>query len=213
MCRITVFDGAQDKVFRSVQPLILASSSPRRKELLSSMGLTFDVVPSGVEETAGGQDEDTLTLVQKWACDKARAVSKLNPASWVLAADTVVLLGRHMFGKPSDGDEAAFMLRELGGKEHEVVSAICLINVARKFFGVRSVKTKVMFKDLSFEEIAAYIETGEPFDKAGSYGIQGKGAFLVRSVHGSYTNVVGLPLCETLEWLTEQGVIAPSVGA
>lgn len=196
-------------LFRMVQPLTLASASPRRRELLQAMGLSFDVTPSGIEEIARS-GETPGTQVRRWAYEKALAISRCEPDRWVLAADTIVVLGDAVLGKPEGPEEASRMLRMLGGRKHEVESAVCLIHNDRHFVRIDSVRTEVSFKELTEKEIRAYIATGEPFDKAGGYGIQGAGAFLVRSIHGSYTNVVGLPLCETLEWLTEAGVIAPS---
>jgi septum formation protein len=204
---------AKARVFRSVQPLVLASSSPRRRELLLSMGLTFDVVPSRVDETVDAEG-DGYSLVEKWATEKAEAVSEQRPASWVLGADTIVLLDGRVFGKPSGYREAAFMLRELSGRTHEVVSSVCLTHRNQNnpsFSKTLSVITRVTFRVISDREIDAYVGTGEPLDKAGAYGIQGRGAFLVKSVQGSYTNVVGLPLCETVDLLLEEGVIVAEV--
>jgi septum formation protein len=195
--------------FRTLQPLVLASSSPRRRELLALMGLTFEAVVSGVEESAGVLSERPEELVMRCAREKAEAVSELYPNSWVLGADTVVALGGTIFGKPADSREAVRMLGQLSGKIHEVISGFCLVNRSRQYFGIRSVATKVRFKELSEPEIRSYAGTREPLDKAGAYGIQGMGAFLVASIEGSYTNVVGLPLSETLEMLLECGVIAP----
>jgi septum formation protein len=129
------------------------------------------------------------------------------PACWVLAADTIVVLEGRVFGKPADPAEAAAMLRQLGGREHEVYTGICLQHLSRHHRSTQVVTTRVQFKRLTDAEIRAYVATGEPLDKAGAYGIQGMGAYLVRALHGSYTNVVGLPLCETVELLTGQGII------
>ena len=198
-------------LFRNIEPLILASGSPRRKDLLRSVGLTFDVVESGVEET-GDSNGSSDTLVKRWAVEKASAVSEKYPGCWVLAADTIVVLEGRVFGKPCNSDEAAAMLRDLSGRVHEVISGLCLAHRDRDILRVDSVKTRVRFKHLTEAEIQAYLNTGEPMDKAGAYGIQGMGAFLVRSVNGSYTSVVGLPLCETLEWLLQEGVVEPAIG-
>jgi septum formation protein len=197
-------------VYRTIQPLVLASSSPRRRELLSLLGLTFDVVVSGVDESPPAAAADPVELVRGWAREKAEAVSRLHPDRWVLGADTAVVLGGEIFGKPSSSGEAASMLERLSGRVHEVISAVCLTYRERRFVRVISVTTEVRFKKLSEDEIRAYVESGEPSDKAGAYGIQGLGAFLVESVRGSYTNVVGLPVCETVELLTGQGIIAPA---
>jgi septum formation protein len=196
------------RVFRTLESLVLASSSPRRKELLEGLGLSFDVVPSGIDETLV-PGEPPPDQAARWASEKASAVSTFLPDRWVIAADTIVVLEGSILGKPADSGSAASMLRRLSGRRHEVMSGICLMNRTRGFSRAKSVVTEVEFKGLTEEEIDAYVRTGEPLDKAGAYGIQGVGAFLVRSVCGSYTNVVGLPLCETLEWLVETGEAAP----
>jgi septum formation protein len=205
---MNVTSPSEHPLFRNLEPLILASASPRRRDLLWSMGLTFEVVESGVEETGDlGWGPDTQ--VKRWAVEKASAVSGKYPGCWVLAADTIVVLEDKVFGKPGNSDEAAVMLRELSNRVHEVISGLCLAHLDRDILRVDSVMTRVCFKHLTEGEIQAYLSTGEPLDKAGAYGIQGMGAFLVRSVIGSYTSVVGLPLCETLEWLLQEGVIVP----
>jgi septum formation protein len=198
-------------LFRTLEPLILASDSPRRLQLLQSLGLTFETVPSGVDE---GDDPDTEpgALVRWRAREKAEAVSRRNPRSWVLSADTIVVYRHTVLGKPADAKAAAAMLQKLSGREHRVFSGLCLRRREPAFLRLESFVTEVRFKPLRSPEITAYVRTGEPLDKAGAYGIQGMGAFLVESIHGSYTNVVGLPLCEALEWLLEQGVVAPVAG-
>ena len=193
-------------MFRMLQPLILASTSPRRRELLASMGLSFSVIPSGVQED-GEDGKKPADRVQQWAVDKAMAVAHSYPASWIVAADTIVVLDGEVFGKPVDSHAAAAMLERLSDRAHEVITGLCLVHGKRDFLRVESVRTLVRFKNLSGGEIDAYLKIGEPFDKAGAYGIQGLGAVFVQAIYGSYTNVVGLPLCETLEWLAEQRVI------
>lgn len=196
-------------MFKTLQPLILASESPRRKRLLQSVGIDFLVEPSKAEEP-----EDVsaapVEVAEKLAHLKARSVSAAFPEYWVLAADTIVVLDDRIFGKPNDASDAARMLGELSGRVHEVITGICLRNTNRKVLRTGSVGTRVRFKPLTIAEIEAYIRTKEPMDKAGAYGIQGIGAFLVKSIEGSYTNVVGLPLCETIEWLMEEAIIAPA---
>jgi septum formation protein len=187
---------------------VLASASPRRFELLRSVGLAFDTAASGVEETCspGGAPS---RLAQGWAEAKARRVAERFPAHWVLGADTIVVLDEVVLGKPAHEEGAVAMLERLSGRDHAVVSGICLVHRDKSFHHVEAVFTRVRFKTLSRREIRSYVASGEPLDKAGAYGIQGQGAFLVKAVYGSYTNVVGLPLCETLELLLRQGVIAP----
>lgn len=195
--------------FQNLEPLILASASPRRRELLASMGIRLEVKPSNVEESMKA-NLTPVQLVQCRAQEKARVTASLYRSHWVLAADTIVVLGGEVFGKPRDATRAFEMLRGLSGLDHLVISAFCLKHTERSVEHVAAVTTTVCFKELSQAEISAYIRTGECFDKAGGYGIQGVGAFMVRSIQGSYTNVVGLPLCETLECLMEHGVIEPT---
>lgn len=197
------------RLYRMLQPLILASASPRRIEMLSSMGLEFQVIPSGAEEN-GGVGAGVVKRVESWARDKAEAVSRLNPHSWVLSADTEVVLDGRIFGKPVDASQARDMLKELSGRTHEVISGVCLLHRERSISSVQSVLTWVRFRELHAREIDAYVNTGEPLDKAGAYGIQGIGACLVKAIIGSYTNVVGLPLWETLSWLLDNRVIEPA---
>lgn len=199
-------------IFCNLQPLILASASPRRLQLLQSLGLTLKVAPSGIDE---GDDPDTEpgALVKWHAREKAEAISRQHPRSWVLSADTIVVYRHTVLGKPVSAEEASAMLQKLSGREHQVFSGLCLRRREPTFLRLESFKTDVRFKPLSAAEINAYVQTGEPLDKAGAYGIQGMGAFLVESIHGSYTNVVGLPLCEALAWLLEERIVAPVGGS
>jgi septum formation protein len=161
-----------------------------------------------VEEPPIGDHPDEG--VRALAASKAREISTRFPEAWVLAADTIVVLGGKVFGKPADEKDAEEMLRQLSGRTHEVLTAVSLAHRGRGFFQTQAVRTQVSFRDLKDGEIRAYVKTGEPMDKAGAYGIQGVGAFLVQRVHGSYTNVVGLPLAETVDLLMKHGVIEPS---
>lgn len=197
-------------LYRTRQPLVLASASPRRSELLKRIGLDFRVIPSGIEE-ANRAPEEINEQVERWAREKALAVSRLYQGSWVLGADTVVVLEGRVLGKPRNANEARSMLENLSAKTHEVTSAICLVHQSNRFQRAQAVTSRVLFRSLSAREIEAYIRTGEPLDKAGAYGIQGMGACMVQAVSGSYTNVVGLPLCEILEWLLELEIVAPVV--
>lgn len=195
-------------IYENVTPLILASASPRRAALLQSIGLVFHVVPSGVvEEDAVGEGPEQTA--ERCARDKAMAVAPRFADAWVLAADTVVAANGSLFGKPTSTEEAVATLKLLSGRCHQVVTGIALAHHGRAVLELQSVRTRVWFKELSDREIAAYVQTGKPMDKAGAYGIQGPGAFLARSIEGSYTNVVGLPLAETADWLLRHGVICP----
>lgn len=186
--------------------LILASSSPRRQELLSLLGISLRIVPSEVDEFLR-KGELPEEYVRRLANTKARGVAEKFPDFWVLAADTIVVIKGEVLGKPKDFQEAESMLKKLSDQEHQVITGYCLvkINAGKKI--ERVVSSRVKFKKLSQEEINWYINTGEPFDKAGGYAVQGKAAFMIKEIKGSYTNVVGLPLCEVIEDLQELGVI------
>lgn len=188
------------------EKLILASSSPRRRELLESCKLVFEVIPPYCKEE-GLKGESPEEQVRRLAALKAENVADSNPASWVLGADTVVALDGDIFGKPSDEQEAAMMLERLATKVHQVWGGVALLNHRAGAREVLSFKTDVKIIPLSSKNIKDYIATEEPFDKAGAYAIQGKGMQFVDSINGSYTNVVGLHLTATLELLRRHSVI------
>jgi septum formation protein len=181
------------------KPLVLASASPRRKHLLEQIGLPFVVRPSRIPE--GGPMKEPSADALELAVKKALAVSAAFPGQWVLGADTVVVLGERILGKPKDPEDALAMLNLLSGREHQVITAFSVLNPAGEVSHKEAVSTAVRFRRLRKKEIEAYIATGEPFGKAGGYAIQGMGAFMVDSIEGSYTNVVGLPLCTLIQAL------------
>ncbi|MFI3158312.1 MAG: Maf family protein [Methylococcaceae bacterium] len=183
--------------------IILASASPRRKELLDQIKITYSVNPVDLDETPL-PDEAPLDYVQRLAAEKSAAcVAQLGENLPVLAADTAVVLGELILGKPKDRDDALAMLRLLSGKMHRVYSAISLRGLEH---GQAVSITEVTFRTLTECEIAAYWQSGEPADKAGSYAIQGLGGVFVESIRGSFSGVVGLPLFETAELLSRQGI-------
>jgi len=186
--------------------LILASKSPRRRRLLEKTGLSFRIVPSTVDESAIPLLSPDI-YVKSLAEAKAEDVSGKYPADWVIGADTIVLIDGTILGKPDTRERARSMLKSLSGKSHQVLTgyAICCQSKSRRYS--ETVTTEVRFKTLTDEEIDWYIQTEEPYDKAGAYAIQGIGAFLVKRIDGSYTNVVGLPVCEVLECLFKEGII------
>jgi len=191
--------------------LILASQSPRRKYLLEQVGLNFKVVPSQVDEQyVSGISPDTLvkTLAEAKAKDVARRFSE----HWVIGADTIVYINGRILGKPDSVDTAREMLQQLDNNVHQVLTGYAICNAARKAFIIDMERTEVYFKRLCQAEIEWYLQTNEPYDKAGAYAIQGLGMYLVKQVNGSYTNVVGLPVCEVLDHLFRAGVIEPQVG-
>jgi len=182
--------------------LILASQSPRRKALLGQFGLTFRIQALPVKEKASG---DPLETARANAVAKAKPVSVQNPAALVLGADTIVVLDGRILGKPKDAAEAEEMLCALSGRQHKVTTVVALL-VGGQEAEVFSETTEVQFRRLSAAEISGYIATGEPFDKAGAYGIQGFGGLLVQSIKGCYYNVVGLPMPKLVEKLRPFGI-------
>lgn len=190
--------------------LVLASASPRRKEILSQLGLRFNVLESGVDEGPPNGRTPRLYALEL-AAQKANAVAarlaREGQQGFVLGADTIVVVGAAILGKPSDDTEAVRMLLSLQGRVHEVITAVGLQRVGSDSSRTIAVATRVAFR--AFDEAAArrYVASGEGRDKAGSYAAQGLGAGLVRAFDGSYSNVVGLPASETLELLLEQGVL------
>ena len=190
-------------------PLILASQSPRRRYLLEQAGLAVAVIPSMFDESTV-RLTGPVDYVKHLAEAKADEIARQHPDSWVIGADTIVTIGAAILGKPGDPREARKMLEHLSGQTHCVYTGYAIICKNRRTLICEAVRTDVEFKHLSDNEIAWYIQTGEPFDKAGAYAIQGMGTFLVRRINGSYTNVVGLPVCEVIENLLMLGVVSMS---
>ena len=186
--------------------LILASASPRRAELLRVMGLAFEIIPSRIDESAT-DSEKPQTHVARLAETKARAVAEAYPDTWILGADTVVVIDGEILGKPADTAEAKRMLAMLRGRTHEVHTGFALLDARTGETTERVVESLVTFRDISDDEIAWYVSTPEPYDKAGSYAVQGQGAFFIKAIHGSYTNVMGLPLCEVIDVLKEKKLL------
>lgn len=183
--------------------LVLASASPRRRALLEQLGLHFSVVVADIDETPH-EGEPAETLALRLAQQKALEVLVREPEATVLASDTIVVMDGRVLGKPEDEQAATAMLRQLSGKTHQVLTAVAIVR--RDYEDTFLVTTDVTFRTLSEAEIHAYVLTREPLDKAGSYGIQGLGGAFVRSIRGSYSAVVGLPLCETVEGLRRAGL-------
>jgi septum formation protein len=189
-------------VYHSAVRLILASASPRRSELLRAAGFDFQVVPADVDERplpAEAPDD----YVRRVALDKARAVAACMPDAIVLAADTCVVVDDAILGKPADAADAARMLAMLSGRPHDVLTGVAVIGPAG--IRVESADSRVVFAELSAGEIAWYVASGEPGDKAGAYAIQGLASRYVERVEGSYSNVVGLPVALVYRLLREQG--------
>ncbi len=193
------------EAFRTQERLILASGSPRRRDFLAELGIAFEVLATDIDETPLS-GEQPVDFVARLALEKAQAVEL--PDAWVLGADTVVVVDGEILGKPGDEEEACGMLMRLSGRWHEVWTGFSLCRQATGELSTKTVCTRVRFLPLTPELCRAYVRTGEPLDKAGAYGIQGKGCFLVPEISGSYTNVVGLPMTEVLETLLHHKVIA-----
>jgi septum formation protein len=186
--------------------LVLASTSPRRRELLGQLGIDFDVIAIAVEETPR-PGESPVAYVQRVAAEKsARGQALAPPGLAILAADTEVVLDGEIFGKPESLEHARGMLQRLSGRTHEVLSAVSLRHGG--WHRERLSVSRVTFREISPREIDAYWQSGEPFDKAGGYAIQGRGALFVRHLSGSFSGVMGLPLYETGLLLGELGIEA-----
>ena len=168
--------------------------------------MRFSIVPSPFDESAVAPCEPAR-YVQYLAEGKADEVATRHPGAWVIGADTIVLRGDRILNKPASPAEARQMLAHLSGSKHEVLTGLHLVCTQRAFTHTQVVGTEVTFKELTAVEIDWYIGSGEPFDKAGAYAIQGMGTFLVRGIRGSYTNVVGLPVCEVIEQLIAAGAV------
>ena len=177
---------------------ILASASPRRSGMLSQLDLDFQIIPADIDEDyiAGETPGEHVTRLAK---EKAAHIAGLHPEKWVLAADTVVVLGGEILGKPDGKSDAKRMLQSLSGEVHEVYTGYCLANKSKGIVKTDCVVSKVKIKTLADDELNFYLNTDEPYDKAGAYAVQGIGAFMVEEIHGSYTNVVGLPLCQVID--------------
>ncbi len=192
---------------KMVSKIILASSSPRRKELLERLGLRFEVIPSLIDEIPL-RDESPEDFALRTSTEKALSVSRsLDSDSVVIGADTIVVIGGEILGKPKDEEEATIMLEKIAGREHRVITGFSIVKPEAEILYRNLVESRVKIKTLAPCEIEGYIKTGEPMDKAGAYGAQGIGAFMIEEIHGSYTNVVGLPIAQVIDVLTRLGVL------
>ena len=210
------------------EQIILASASPRRRELLEGLGFQVKVMPPNVPEEIRPDElpenfvkrvarEKVLAVVERLKATalpedhkqlpytQARAIERFTNVRWIVGADTVVVAGDEIMGKPRDNDEAARMLNSLSGRDHVVITGFCLYDLVKNREGLQAVTSVVRFKQLRPREVEKYISLGESGDKAGAYAIQGVGGYLVDSLHGSYTNIVGLPLCQLVEMMQEMG--------
>ncbi len=182
-------------------PLILASGSPRRREILERLRIPFEVIVADIDETPNAT-ESAKAMVTRLAKEKAAAVAAQHPGRWVLAADTTVAFRNTVLGKPKKDKDAQRMLTQLSGKRHEVFTGVCLRRDSDVFSFCDT--TEVHFRTVTPAMIRWYVRTGEPMDKAGAYAIQGTGAFLIQRITGSMTNVVGLPVEKLVTLLLKQ---------
>ncbi len=185
--------------------IVLASSSPRRKELLALTGLHFSIDQSNYEETFTA-DVSPRHLARRLSYEKARAVEKKYSNALIIAADTFIVCRGSLLGKPHTGSEALRMLTLMNGRSHSVITGFTVIDTATGRRVSRSVQTKVWFRRLTKKEMLSYVRTGEPLDKAGAYAIQGLGSLLVEKIEGDYFNVIGLPLGSLTEALKKFGI-------
>lgn len=195
--------------FRALLPVVLASASPRRREFLHALGVECEIHGNGAAEPEPQPGEAPVPYARRAAEAKAASVALARPGGVVIAADTIVVLDGEILGKPADRGDAVRMLSRLAGRTHTVVSACCVVlpGCGSECFHA---ETRVSMWDAPEAVLAAYAATGEPDDKAGAYGIQGVGAFLVQSIEGSWSNVVGLPVAELTRLLLRHGVIEPA---
>lgn len=193
-------------MFLASCPLILASASPRRQAYLARLELPYRCVPATIDETpAGGEAPEAFA--RRMATAKAGQVAAAHPGACVIGADTVVALDHQIFGKPRDQAEALTILRTLQGRTHAVITGLAVILNQRAISEVSATTTLVTFDDFDDQILQAYVDSGEPMDKAGAYGIQGKGTFLVRAIAGSCSNVVGLPVNALVQVLLRHQLI------
>jgi septum formation protein len=193
-----------DHTINKTNPLMLASISPRRRAILKQIGIPFESAGSMIEETLYEEIPPT-EIACEIAARKVESIQHLYNNRWILGADTIVVINKKIFGKPDDYSECKKILHCLKGKTHKVITGFCIHDPVSKSMHLEAVMTKVKVKELSNTEIEAYINTGEPFGKAGAYAIQGVGSFMIEGINGSYTNVVGLPVCEVVRALVKCG--------
>lgn len=208
-CHVIELIGYQIARKIGMQQILLASGSTRRREILENLGFHIKVLPAEIDETPH-LNESALAYVQRMALEKNRAAVAQYPhlnSLPILTADTTVSLNGIIFGKPEHATHAQHMLYALSGSVHQVLTAVCVSYQGQQYACIQ--RNDVRFKSLSHQEIIAYIDTGEPMDKAGAYGIQGVGGAFVVHLSGSFTGVMGLPVFETLQLLQQAGVSVP----
>ncbi len=197
---------AKRPLFRALEKVILASGSPRRRDFFLDLGFDFEIKTEAIDETpVHGEFSEIFAL--RMAKEKANAIACHHPDAWVIGADTVVTIDGSILGKPSNEEKALDMLLQLNGSQHRVITAYALVCTNKDMELTRHISTEVEFNSFSEKILKGYVDTGDPMDKAGSYGIQGQGSFLVRKINGSCTNVIGLPISELVEDLLQHQII------
>ena len=199
----------KNPLFTTNGQIILASASPRRVRFLQQLGLEFTSIPAAIDETIQA-DESPATLVSRLATAKAASVGALHPHAFVIGADTIVTIDNRIIGKPNSPDQALHILQQLRGRTHLVVTGLCLHCRAKSLLSSVTRTTAITFGSFPDSILKAYIKTGEPMDKAGAYGLQGTGGFLVEKIAGSCANAIGLPTGDLVGLLLKHGVIRPA---
>ena len=195
--------------FRAILPLVLASASPRRQAILATQGLCFEVIPSSVKEPLAASGESPEDYAARMACLKGQDIAGRHPDKIVISADTIVVQGGTILGKPRNVAHALDMLASLSGGWHEVMTGFCVLHAHRQVSHCRTVTTRVHMAANTPDMLAAYVATGEPMDKAGAYGLQGAGGVFVRRVEGDPSAVIGLPLSLLREMILQAGKTLP----
>jgi septum formation protein len=198
------------KLVPPIDKIILASASPRRQQFLTDFGIDFTIATAAIKETpfVAEQPDD---FVKRMAVEKATAISLQYDNQWIIAADTVIAIDQQILGKPQDATQAVDILMQLSGKTHQVLTGYCLLHQQKQILISQYAATKVKFWAFPRRIAAAYIACGESMDKAGAYAIQGRGTYLVQSITGSYSNVVGLPMTAVINLLLDYQIIAPRI--
>ncbi len=202
-----MYDPECKGIFQLTRPLILASASPRRRDLLALLGLSFEIKPSSDKEPAWRPGLEPVKFALDLARIKGQKAAHEHKEAVVLSADTIVVSGKEVLGKPADRQEGFQMLMTLRGRPHQVITGFCIRCAELGLCRLGAVSTTVYIGDFPEEVLRSYADTGEGLDKAGSYAVQGVGSFLVERIEGSYTNVVGLPVTEIIKILLETGMI------
>ncbi len=198
-----------ESLFQNTESIFLASGSPRRRELLKSLGISFSIALATVDETPFVSEEPN-SFATRMAQAKTEEIAVLNPAAWVIGADTVVAVDGEIFGKPATKEKSIKMLTRLNGRTHKVYTGVCLQCAEKNIAELQTSCTEVTFGRFTEDVLEAYVETEDSLDKAGAYGVQGRGSFLVEKINGSCTGVIGLPLCNLVSLLLKYQAIKPA---